>query len=64
MFNTYTPIVINVKSTGEKIARVPIQRSGYQVVRYNGRYHTIRGGGRTPAYIIGRVDGDDSLGNA
>ena len=64
MFNTYTPIVINVKSTGEKIARVPIQRSGYQVVRYSGRYHTVRGGGRTPAYIIGADDSEDALGFA
>ena len=33
------------------VYRVPIARAGYQVVRYKGHYHHLRGGIRTPAWI-------------
>ncbi len=58
------PVTLRVRSTGEKIRRVPIERSGYRVVRYEGRYHTIRGGSRTSPYIVGSPDGDDVNGRA
>lgn len=58
------PMTIRVRSTGEEISRVPIQRSGYAVVRYGGYYHTVRGGGRTAPYIVGVENGDDVLGRA
>lgn len=58
------PMTIRVRTTGEDIERVPVQRSGYLVVRYEGRYHTVRGGGRTAPYIFGSEDGDDVLGRA
>lgn len=45
------PVTVRVRETGESITRVPVQRSGYQVVRYEGYYRTVRGGGRTPLYI-------------
>lgn len=44
-------VTVRVRETGESITRVPVQRSGYQVVRYEGYYRTVRGGGRTPLYI-------------
>ncbi len=46
------------------IRRVPVERSGYRVVRYEGRYHTVRGGGRTAPYIVGSEDSEDVLGRA
>lgn len=58
------PMTIRVRITGEEIRRVPVERSGYRVIRYEGRYHTIRGGGRTAPYIIGAEDSDDVLGRA
>lgn len=58
------PMTIRVRVTGEEIRRVPVERSGYRVVRYEGRYHTVRGGGRTAPYIVGAEDGEDSLGRA
>jgi hypothetical protein len=58
------PVTIRVRSTGEEIRRVPVERSGYRVVRYEGRYHTVRGGGRTTPYIVGSEDGEDALGRA
>lgn len=58
------PMTIRVRSTGEEIRRVPVQRSGYAVVRYEGRYHTVRGGGRTAPYIVGSEDSEDVLGRA
>jgi len=58
------PVTIRVRSTGEEIRRVPVERSGYRVVRYEGRYHTVRGGGRTAPYIVGSEDGEDVLGRA
>jgi hypothetical protein len=44
-------VTVRVRETGESITRVPVQRSGYQVVRYDGFYRTVRGGGKTPLYI-------------
>lgn len=58
------PVTIRVRATGEEIRRVPVERSGYRVVRYEGRYHTVRGGGRTAPYIIGSEDSEDMLGRA
>lgn len=58
------PMTIRVRATGEEIRRVPVQRSGYAVVRYEGRYHTVRGGGRTAPYIVGSEDSEDVLGRA
>jgi hypothetical protein len=58
------PVTIRVRTTGEEIRRVPVERSGYRVVRYEGRYHTVRGGGRTAPYIVGTEDGEDALGRA
>ncbi len=58
------PMTIRVRSTGEEIRRVPVERSGYRVVRYEGRYHTVRGGGRTAPYIVGSEDSEDVLGRA
>jgi len=58
------PVTLRVRSTGEQIRRVPIERSGYRVVRYEGRYHTVRGGSRTSPYIVGDVDGEDVTGRA
>lgn len=58
------PVTLRVRSTGEKIRRVPIERSGYRVVRYEGRYHTIRGGSRTSPYIVGSPDSEDVNGRA
>jgi hypothetical protein len=58
------PITIRVRATGEEIRRVPVERSGYRVVRYEGRYHTVRGGGRTAPYIVGSEDSEDMLGRA
>jgi len=49
-----TPIGIRVTSTNETIMRVPVQRSGYAVVRYNGNYFSVRGGPNTSAYITGK----------
>jgi len=57
------PVVIRVRSTGEEIRRVPVERSGYRVVRYEGRYHTVRGNRAAP-YIFGAEDSDDVLGRA
>jgi hypothetical protein len=57
------PVVIRVRSTGEEIRRVPVERSGYRVVRYEGRYHTVRGNHAAP-YIFGAEDSDDVLGRA
>ena len=58
------PVTIRVRATGEEIRRVPVERSGYRVVRYEGRYHTVRGGGRTAPYIVGSEDSEDVLGRA
>jgi len=58
------PMTIRVRATGEEIRRVPVQRSGYAVVRYGGYYHTVRGGGRTAPYIVGSEDSEDMLGRA
>lgn len=58
------PMTIRVRATGEEIRRVPVERSGYRVVRYEGRYHTVRGGGRTAPYIVGSEDSEDMLGRA
>lgn len=58
------PMTIRVRATGEEIRRVPVQRSGYSVVRYGGYYHTVRGGGRTAPYIVGSEDSEDMLGRA
>jgi hypothetical protein len=58
------PVTLRVRSTGEQIRRVPIERSGYRVVRYEGHYHTVRGGGRTSPYIIGNTEGEDVTGRA
>jgi hypothetical protein len=58
------PMTIRVRATGEEIRRVPVQRSGYAVVRYGGYYHTVRGGGRTALYILGSEDSEDMLGRA
>jgi hypothetical protein len=58
------PVTLLVRSTGEMIDRVLIERSGYRVVRYGSRYHVVRGGGRTAPYIIGHEDTDDVLGVA
>lgn len=58
------PVTIRVRATGEEIRRVPVERSGYRVVRYEGRYHTVRGGGHTTPYIVGSEDGEDALGRA
>ena len=58
------PVTIRVRSTGEEIRRVPVERSGYRVVRYGGYYHTVRGGGRTAPYIVGTEDSEDMLGRA
>lgn len=55
-------VPIKVKSTGETIYRVMIERSGYRVVRYADRYHIVRGTGQAAPYIIGRFDGEDVLG--
>ena len=57
------PVVIRVRSTGEEIRRVPVERSGYRVVRYEGRYHTVRGNRAAP-YIFGAEDSNDVLGRA
>ena len=57
-------MTIRVRATGEEIRRVPVQRSGYAVVRYGGYYHTVRGGGRTAPYIVGSEDSEDMLGRA
>jgi hypothetical protein len=51
-----TPIGIRVNTTNETIVRVPVQRSGYAVVRYNGRYFQVRGGPNTRPYITGNDD--------
>mgnify|MGYP001078720589 CR=1 FL=1 len=53
-------VTVRVRETGESITRVPVQRSGYQVVRYDGFYRTVRGGGKTPLYI----SFDDTNGRA
>lgn len=58
------PVTIKVRSTGEMIDRVLIERSGYRVVRYDSRYHVVRGGGRVQPYILGHDDTDDVLGIA
>ena len=58
------PVTIRVRSTGEEIRRVPVERSGYRVVRYGGYYHTVRGGGGTAPYIVGTEDSEDMLGRA
>lgn len=56
-------IFLRVRNSGEEITRTIIERSGYRVVRYDGRYHVVRGGGRVAPYIIGDHD-DDVRGNA
>jgi hypothetical protein len=58
------PVTITVRSTGEEINRVLIERSGYNVVRYDRRYHVVRGTSRVAFYILGHDDTDDVLGNA
>lgn len=58
------PVTIKVRSTGEMIDRVLIERSGYRVVRYDSRYHVVRGGNRVQPYILGHDDTDDVLGVA
>ena len=57
-------VTITVRSTGEEINRVLIERSGYNVVRYDRRYHVVRGTSRVAFYILGHDDTDDVLGNA
>jgi hypothetical protein len=53
-FNSSTPISIRVASTNETIVRVPVQRSGYTVVRYDGHYYAVFGGPKVRPYITGR----------
>ena len=53
-FSTNTPISVRVNSTKETITRVPLQRSGYAVVRYNGNYYPLFGGPNVQPYITGR----------
>lgn len=55
-FSNRTPIGVRVGNTTETIFRVPVQRSGYAVVRYNGRYFQLRGGPTTRPYITGNDD--------
>jgi len=57
-----TPIGIRVNETNETIFRVPVLRSGYAVVRYQGRYFQLRGGPSTCAYITG--NDDNAMGRA
>jgi hypothetical protein len=51
-------IFLRVRSNGEEITRKIIERSGYRVVRYDGRYHVVRGGSNVEPYIIGDTDED------
>lgn len=57
-------IFLRVRSTGEEITRVVVERSGYRVVRYDGHYHIVRGGARVVPYIVGSdfADSDDIRG--
>lgn len=52
-FNSSTPVSIRVANTSKSIIRVPIQRSGYSVVRYCGRYYAVLGGPNVRPYITG-----------
>lgn len=61
---TRKPVTIRVVSTGEQIKRVPVERSGYRVVRYENRYHIVRREGRSAPYILGNETGEDTLGRA
>jgi hypothetical protein len=53
-FNSSTPVSIRVATTNQTIVRVPVQRSGYTVVRYNGYYYAVLGGPKVRPYITGR----------
>jgi len=50
-----TPVAIFVRSTKKTILRIPVYRSGYFVVRYNGRYHPVYGWPKSRAYISGNL---------
>jgi hypothetical protein len=39
------------RTTVDRIARRPIERSGGYAVRYNGRYYRVRGGATSTPYI-------------
>jgi len=45
--------MIEVQTADRKktILRLPIQRKGYQVVRYNGHYHQVMGGIRNDYFL-------------
>ena len=45
--------MIEVQTPDRKktILRTPIQRNGYEVVRYNGHYHQVMGGIRSDYFL-------------
>jgi len=47
------PFKMRIQTPDRKktILRIPIQRNGYEVVRYNGHYHQVMGGIRNDYFL-------------